>query len=61
LDLVAVNNVLEPGSGFEVDTNRLTLLYADGRIEELPLMRKRECAERIIEVVREYLCARQSA
>jgi phosphopantothenoylcysteine decarboxylase/phosphopantothenate--cysteine ligase len=53
--------VLEPGSGFEVDTNRLTLLYADGRIEELPLMRKRECAERIIEVVREYLCARQSA
>jgi phosphopantothenoylcysteine decarboxylase/phosphopantothenate--cysteine ligase len=55
LDLIAVNNVLEPGSGFEVDTNRLTLLYADGRIEELPLMSKRACAERIIEVVAEHL------
>jgi phosphopantothenoylcysteine decarboxylase / phosphopantothenate---cysteine ligase len=55
LDLIAVNNVLEPGSGFEMDTNRLTLLYADGRIEELPLMSKRACAERIIEVVAEHL------
>jgi len=59
LDLVAVNNVLEPGSGFEVDTNRLTLLYADGRIEELPMMPKRACAERIIEVVAEHLRQRR--
>lgn len=51
LDLIVVNNVLEPGSGFEVDTNRLTLLYADGRIEELPLVPKRACAERIIQAV----------
>jgi len=45
LDLLAVNDVLEPGSGFEVDTNRLTLLYADGRIEALPQMSKQACAE----------------
>jgi phosphopantothenoylcysteine decarboxylase/phosphopantothenate--cysteine ligase len=55
LDLIAMNNVLEPDSGFEVDTNRLTLLYADGRVEALPLMSKRECAERLIQAVREIL------
>ncbi|GIV08302.1 MAG: peptidase ClpP [Fimbriimonadales bacterium] len=53
LDLIAVNDVLEPGSGFEVDTNRLTLIYPDGRIEPLPLMSKRECAEQLIRVVSE--------
>lgn len=51
LDLVAVNDVLEPGSGFEVDTNRLTLLYADGRVEALPQMSKRACADALIERV----------
>ncbi|MCS7273117.1 MAG: bifunctional phosphopantothenoylcysteine decarboxylase/phosphopantothenate--cysteine ligase CoaBC [Fimbriimonadales bacterium] len=51
LDLIAVNDVLEPGSGFEVDTNRLTLVYADGRVEPLPLMSKRECAEHLIRAV----------
>lgn len=51
LDLVAVNDVLEPGSGFEVDTNRLTLLYADGRVEALPQMSKRACADALMERV----------
>ncbi|MCS7300782.1 MAG: bifunctional phosphopantothenoylcysteine decarboxylase/phosphopantothenate--cysteine ligase CoaBC [Fimbriimonadales bacterium] len=58
LDLIAVNDVLEPDSGFEVDTNRLTLLYADGRIEPLPLMHKRECAEKLIQAVRALLLQR---
>ncbi|MFN7018590.1 MAG: bifunctional phosphopantothenoylcysteine decarboxylase/phosphopantothenate--cysteine ligase CoaBC [Fimbriimonadales bacterium] len=58
LDLIAVNNVLEPGSGFEMDTNRLTLIYADGRIEPLPLMSKRECANRVIQAAREILARR---
>jgi phosphopantothenoylcysteine decarboxylase/phosphopantothenate--cysteine ligase len=51
LDLIAVNEVLEPGSGFEVDTNRLTLLYADGRVEPLPLLPKQEAARCLIEAV----------
>lgn len=55
LDLIAVNNVLEPNSGFEVDTNRLTFIYADGRVVPLPLMSKRECAEQLIQSVREIL------
>jgi len=49
LDMIAANDISTPGSGFGVDTNRLTLLYADGRKETLPLMSKAEVAETIIE------------
>jgi len=49
LDMIAANDISTPGSGFGVDTNRLTLLYADGREEALPLMSKVEAAETIIE------------
>lgn len=58
LDLIAVNDVLEPESGFEVDTNRLTLLYADGRIEPLPLLPKRIAAQRLIDAVVQLLRTR---
>lgn len=51
LDMIAANDISSPGSGFGVDTNRLTLLYADGRKETLPLMSKVEAAETIVERV----------
>ncbi len=51
LDLIAVNDVMEPDSGFEVDTNRLSFIFANGRVENLPLMSKRECAERLIQAL----------
>ncbi len=49
LDLIAANDISAPDAGFGVDTNRVTLLYADGRSEALPLMNKTEVAEAIIE------------
>ncbi len=49
LDLIAANDISAPDSGFEVDTNRITLLYAGGAREELPLMDKEEAAQAIIE------------
>ncbi len=55
LDLLALNDVLEPGSGFEVDTNRLTLLYADGRVQALPQMSKLECARYLMDAVESLL------
>ncbi|GBC93734.1 Coenzyme A biosynthesis bifunctional protein CoaBC [bacterium HR15] len=55
LDLIAVNDVLEPQSGFEVDTTRLTLLYADGSVEPLPLLPKRIAAHRLMDAVVERL------
>ncbi len=48
LDLVVANDVLEPGAGFEVDTNRVTLLAADGSATVLPLMSKAEVAREIV-------------
>jgi phosphopantothenoylcysteine decarboxylase/phosphopantothenate--cysteine ligase len=47
LDLVVANDVLEPGAGFEVETNRVTLVSREA-VEALPLMTKRELANRLI-------------
>ncbi|WP_067931508.1 bifunctional phosphopantothenoylcysteine decarboxylase/phosphopantothenate--cysteine ligase CoaBC [Alicyclobacillus kakegawensis] len=55
LDLIVVNNVAEPDAGFGVDTNRVSLLRASGAQEHLPLLSKREVAERILDAVVERL------
>jgi phosphopantothenoylcysteine decarboxylase/phosphopantothenate--cysteine ligase len=51
LDLIAANNITEPGSGFSGDTNRVTLLFSSGEVELLPSMSKTEVAEKIVEKV----------
>jgi phosphopantothenoylcysteine decarboxylase/phosphopantothenate--cysteine ligase len=51
LDLLVVNDAREPGAGFEVETNRVTILERDGAVEELPLLSKDEVAVRILERV----------
>jgi phosphopantothenoylcysteine decarboxylase / phosphopantothenate---cysteine ligase len=48
LDLIAVNDVSAVDAGFAVNTNRVTLLSADGSLVELPLMTKTAVAEEII-------------
>jgi phosphopantothenoylcysteine decarboxylase/phosphopantothenate--cysteine ligase len=53
LDLIVANDVSAKDAGFAVDTNRVTLLFKDGRVEGLPLLSKTEVAERILEVIRE--------
>jgi phosphopantothenoylcysteine decarboxylase/phosphopantothenate--cysteine ligase len=50
LDLIVLNEANAPGSGFEVETNRVVLLRADGE-EELPLLPKTEVAEQILDRV----------
>ncbi|HKI54102.1 MAG TPA: bifunctional phosphopantothenoylcysteine decarboxylase/phosphopantothenate--cysteine ligase CoaBC [Anaerolineales bacterium] len=49
LDLIAANDISANDAGFSVKTNRITLLYADGRTDSLPLISKTEAAEIIIE------------
>ncbi|HSQ40109.1 MAG TPA: bifunctional phosphopantothenoylcysteine decarboxylase/phosphopantothenate--cysteine ligase CoaBC [Anaerolineales bacterium] len=49
LDMIAANDISASDAGFGVETNRVTLLFADGKQEELPLMSKTEVAETIIE------------
>ena len=49
LDLIVANDVSAPDAGFEVDTNRVTLLSSDGESSELPLLPKSEIATHLIE------------
>ncbi len=51
LDLIVVNDATEPGAGFGVDTNRVTLLSRDGTEERLALMPKTEVADAILDRV----------
>lgn len=51
LDLIVVNDALEPGAGFEVVTNRVVLLSSDGSATPLELASKREIAEGILDAV----------
>ncbi len=47
LDLIVLNDVTEPGSGFAVATNRATLVRPEGPAEPLPMMPKTELARRV--------------
>jgi phosphopantothenoylcysteine decarboxylase/phosphopantothenate--cysteine ligase len=47
-DLVIANDVTEPGAGFAVDTNRVTVVDAGGAVE-LPAGSKAEVAHRILD------------
>lgn len=49
LDLIVANDVTAEGAGFETETNIVTLLFADGRVEPLPKMSKREVADRLLD------------
>jgi phosphopantothenoylcysteine decarboxylase/phosphopantothenate--cysteine ligase len=51
LDLIVANDITAADSGFDVDTNRVTLIDKKGKVEELPLMSKREVADRILDRV----------
>jgi phosphopantothenoylcysteine decarboxylase/phosphopantothenate--cysteine ligase len=51
LDLIVVNDALEPGAAFEVDSNRVAILDREGGSRILPLQSKRAVAEAILDVV----------
>jgi len=54
LDMIVINDALEAGAGFEVDTNRVTIIERDGRLTECPLQTKVEVAEAILDVVERH-------
>lgn len=49
LDLIVLNNPRHAGAGFGVETNRVTLVDRDGRVEELQVMSKLAVAFKIFE------------
>jgi phosphopantothenoylcysteine decarboxylase/phosphopantothenate--cysteine ligase len=55
LDMIVANDISAQDAGFAVDNNRVTLLFPDGRIEDLPLMSKDEVAVIILEQVTSML------
>jgi phosphopantothenoylcysteine decarboxylase/phosphopantothenate--cysteine ligase len=61
VDLFVANDVAEPGSGFGTDTNRVTILTADGGTDELPLQSKREVADALLDRVVRLLDERGGA
>jgi phosphopantothenoylcysteine decarboxylase / phosphopantothenate---cysteine ligase len=58
LDLVVVNDATEPGAGFAIDTNRVTLLAPDQAPETLPVLPKTEVADAILDRVEALLRGR---
>jgi len=61
VDLLVANDVAEAGSGFGTDTNRVAILDAGGTREDLPLLSKREVADRILDRIAAALDARDEA
>jgi phosphopantothenoylcysteine decarboxylase/phosphopantothenate--cysteine ligase len=61
VDLMVVNDVAEPGSGFGTETNRVIILDRAGARDELPLLSKREVADRVLDRIAGALDARDAA
>ena len=51
LDIIVANDITDPTSGFGTDTNKVILIDRKGVVEELPLLTKREVADRILDMV----------
>ncbi|MEA3487396.1 MAG: bifunctional phosphopantothenoylcysteine decarboxylase/phosphopantothenate--cysteine ligase CoaBC [Thermodesulfobacteriota bacterium] len=53
MDLIVANELGRPGSGFQHDTNIVKIIDKSGNIEELPLMDKKDVADRILDRILE--------
>jgi len=51
LDMIVANDITAADSGFGVDTNKVILINKKGKAEKLPLLSKREVADRILDGV----------
>lgn len=54
LDMIVVNDALEPGAGFDVDTNAVTILDCLGGELRVPLNSKSAVAEAILDAIEAY-------
>ncbi|MFC1869891.1 bifunctional phosphopantothenoylcysteine decarboxylase/phosphopantothenate--cysteine ligase CoaBC [Chloroflexota bacterium] len=60
LDLIVANDITAPESGFGTDTNKVTIIDRNGKAENLPLLSKREVADKILDRVVELLARKGS-
>jgi phosphopantothenoylcysteine decarboxylase/phosphopantothenate--cysteine ligase len=54
LDLIVFNDVTQKGAGFDTNTNIVSIISRSGRINNLPLMRKEEVAESVLDWIAQY-------
>lgn len=52
LDLIVLNSLQDKGAGFGVDTNKVSLLFANGTKKDVPLLSKEDIADCIVEAIR---------
>ena len=55
LHLIVANDITASDSGFGADSNRVTIVDREGKIDGLPLLPKREVADKILDKVAELL------
>ncbi len=51
LDMICLNNPLDPHAGFETDTNKVTIIRSDGTDKPLPVMAKWQVSQHILDEV----------
>ena len=61
VDLMVANDVTAPDAGFEVDTNRATLLDSSGRVDDLELMTKSALADVVVARIEREIGERSSS
>ena len=49
LDIIVANDVTLEGSGFQSDKNKAQIIGRDGSLADLPLLPKRELADRVLD------------
>ncbi len=57
LDMIVINNPKEQGSGFVVDTNKVSVLMKKGQMYNLPLQSKRALSHKLLDFLREIQAA----
>ena len=58
LDMIIANSAVDEGTGFGVDTNRVTILSSGGATEEIVMMKKTEVADVILDRIEALLNGR---
>jgi phosphopantothenoylcysteine decarboxylase/phosphopantothenate--cysteine ligase len=55
LDLIVANDIVAKGSGIGADANQVVIIDRKGKVDELPLLAKREVADRILDKIAQFL------
>lgn len=55
MDMIVLNSMRDPGAGFGVDTNKVTVFRRDGSSQDIPLASKREVASAIVDNIEKLL------